>query len=68
MAPHPGAARRPHRPLGPATPAAADDGEEEHVSVSSATELVDPVPGAEALHLPRQPDLLQLLTREGERV
>jgi 2-oxoisovalerate dehydrogenase E1 component alpha subunit len=38
------------------------------VSVSSATEVVDPVPGAEAPHLPRQPDLVQLLTPEGERV
>ncbi|MGY1682497.1 pyruvate dehydrogenase (acetyl-transferring) E1 component subunit alpha [Geodermatophilus sp. SYSU D01176] len=52
----------------PATPAAAADGEEEHVSVSGATEVVDPVPGAEAPHLPRQPDLVQLLTPEGERV
>jgi 2-oxoisovalerate dehydrogenase E1 component alpha subunit len=32
------------------------------------TELVDPVPGAEAPHLPQQPDLIQLLTPEGERV
>jgi len=54
--------------LEPATPAAAADGEEEHVSVSSATEVVDPVPGAGAPHLPRQPDLVQLLTPEGERV
>ncbi|WP_448610560.1 pyruvate dehydrogenase (acetyl-transferring) E1 component subunit alpha [Geodermatophilus sp. URMC 60] len=38
------------------------------MSVSSATEVVDPVPGAEAPHLPRQPDLVQLLTPEGERV
>jgi 2-oxoisovalerate dehydrogenase E1 component alpha subunit len=32
------------------------------------TEVVDPVPGAEAPHLPHQPDLVQLLTPEGERV
>jgi 2-oxoisovalerate dehydrogenase E1 component subunit alpha len=39
------------------------------VSVSSVTtEVVDPVPGAEAPHLPQQPDLVQLLTPEGERV
>ncbi|SDY44906.1 pyruvate dehydrogenase E1 component alpha subunit [Geodermatophilus africanus] len=38
------------------------------MSVSSATEVVDPVPGAGAPHLPRQPDLVQLLTPEGERV
>jgi 2-oxoisovalerate dehydrogenase E1 component alpha subunit len=31
-------------------------------------ELVDPVPGAGAPHLPEQPDLVQLLTPEGERV
>ncbi|NEK59842.1 pyruvate dehydrogenase (acetyl-transferring) E1 component subunit alpha [Geodermatophilus sabuli] len=30
--------------------------------------MVDPVPGAEAPHLPHQPDLVQLLTPEGERV
>ena len=33
-----------------------------------ATEVVDPVPGAGAPHLPQQPDLIQLLTPEGERV
>jgi pyruvate dehydrogenase E1 component alpha subunit len=33
-----------------------------------ATEVVDPVPGAQAPHLPPQPDLVQLLTPEGERV
>ena len=39
------------------------------MSVSSVTtEVVDPVPGAGAPHLPRQPDLVQLLTPEGERV
>ncbi|MCZ2821729.1 pyruvate dehydrogenase (acetyl-transferring) E1 component subunit alpha [Modestobacter sp. VKM Ac-2977] len=32
------------------------------------TEVVDPVPGAGAPHLPGQPDLVQLLTPEGERV
>jgi 2-oxoisovalerate dehydrogenase E1 component alpha subunit len=32
------------------------------------TEVVDPVPGADAPHLPQQPDLIQLLTPEGERV
>jgi 2-oxoisovalerate dehydrogenase E1 component alpha subunit len=32
------------------------------------TEVVDPVPGAGAPHLPAQPDLVQLLTPEGERV
>ncbi|GAA4313929.1 pyruvate dehydrogenase (acetyl-transferring) E1 component subunit alpha [Klenkia terrae] len=31
-------------------------------------EMVDPVPGAGAPHLPAQPDLVQLLTPEGERV
>src|SRR4051794_26585749 len=30
--------------------------------------MVDPVPGASAPHLPQQPDLVQLLTPEGERV
>ncbi|MGK5114327.1 MULTISPECIES: pyruvate dehydrogenase (acetyl-transferring) E1 component subunit alpha [unclassified Geodermatophilus] len=39
------------------------------MSVSSVTtEVVDPVPGAGAPHLPQQPDLVQLLTPEGERV
>jgi pyruvate dehydrogenase E1 component alpha subunit len=32
------------------------------------TEVVDPVPGADAPHLPAQPALVQLLTPEGERV
>jgi pyruvate dehydrogenase E1 component alpha subunit len=32
------------------------------------TEEIDPVPGAQAPHLPQQPDLVQLLTPEGERV
>ena len=30
--------------------------------------MVDPIPGAGAPHLPQQPDLVQLLTPEGERV
>ncbi len=39
------------------------------MSVSDVTtEVVDPVPGAAAPHLPQQPDLVQLLTPEGERV
>ncbi|MEX5717848.1 pyruvate dehydrogenase (acetyl-transferring) E1 component subunit alpha [Geodermatophilus maliterrae] len=39
------------------------------MSVSDVTtEVVDPVPGAEAPHLPRDADLVQLLTPEGERV
>jgi len=37
-------------------------------TLSQATEVVDPVPGADAPHLPDQPDLVQLLTPEGERV
>ncbi|MCZ2827692.1 pyruvate dehydrogenase (acetyl-transferring) E1 component subunit alpha [Modestobacter sp. VKM Ac-2986] len=36
--------------------------------LSRTTELVDPVPGDGAPHLPAQPDLVQLLTPEGERV
>jgi 2-oxoisovalerate dehydrogenase E1 component alpha subunit len=36
--------------------------------LSQATEMVDPVPGAGGPHLPDQPDLVQLLTPEGERV
>jgi pyruvate dehydrogenase E1 component alpha subunit len=31
-------------------------------------EVADPIPGAGAPHLPQQPDLVQLLTPEGERV
>jgi pyruvate dehydrogenase E1 component alpha subunit len=39
------------------------------VSVSDVTtEVVDPVPGAAAPHLPQQPDLVQLLSPEGERL
>ena len=37
-------------------------------ALHQATEMVDPVPGAGAPHLPQQPDLVQLLTPEGERV
>jgi 2-oxoisovalerate dehydrogenase E1 component alpha subunit len=37
-------------------------------TLQQATEVVDPVPGADAPHLPGQPDLVQLLTPEGERV
>jgi pyruvate dehydrogenase E1 component alpha subunit len=37
-------------------------------ALSQTTEVVDPVPGAAAPHLPGQPDLVQLLTPEGERV
>ncbi|MBY3553950.1 pyruvate dehydrogenase (acetyl-transferring) E1 component subunit alpha [Modestobacter lapidis] len=37
-------------------------------ALQQATEVVDPVPGAQAPHLPGQPDLVQLLTPEGERV
>jgi 2-oxoisovalerate dehydrogenase E1 component alpha subunit len=36
--------------------------------VTALGEMVDPVPGAGAPHLPAQPDLVQLLTPEGERV
>ena len=37
-------------------------------ALDQATEMVDPVPGASAPHLPQQPDLIQLLTPEGERI
>jgi 2-oxoisovalerate dehydrogenase E1 component alpha subunit len=37
-------------------------------ALDQATEMVDPVPGASSPHLPQQPDLVQLLTPEGERV
>ncbi|WP_235565000.1 pyruvate dehydrogenase (acetyl-transferring) E1 component subunit alpha [Modestobacter sp. Leaf380] len=37
-------------------------------AVPDVREMVDPVPGAGAPHLPAQPDLVQLLTPEGERV
>jgi 2-oxoisovalerate dehydrogenase E1 component alpha subunit len=37
-------------------------------ALRQATEVVEPVSGAEAPHLPQQPGLVQLLTPEGERV
>jgi pyruvate dehydrogenase E1 component alpha subunit len=37
-------------------------------ALRQTTEVVDPVPGAGAPHLPQQPELVQLLTPEGERV
>jgi len=37
-------------------------------ALSQTTEVVDPVPGTGAPHLPEQPGLVQLLTPEGERV
>ena len=37
-------------------------------ALRQTTEVVDPVPGASSPHLPQQPDLVQLLTPEGERV
>jgi pyruvate dehydrogenase E1 component alpha subunit len=37
-------------------------------AVPFVQEMVDPVPGAAAPHLPAQPELVQLLTPEGERV
>src|SRR3954454_12177441 len=53
----------------PVTPASAVDGEESpSTERPETTEVVDPVPGAGAPHLPQQPDLVQLLTPEGERV
>ena len=64
MAPHPGA-RHAHvqhaQPAG--DPGMREDGEESPMTaLRQATELVDPVPGAGAPHLPQQPDLVQLLT------
>ncbi len=35
---------------------------------ASTAQAFDPAPGAQAPHLPQQPDLVQLLTPEGERV
>ena len=70
MVPHPGAAR-------PAPPGAGDPGaaEEARRTVTAlrqdearTAEAFDTVPGAGAPHLPQQPDLVQLLTPEGERV
>ena len=37
-------------------------------AVPQVQEMVDPVPGAGVPHLPAQPELVQLLTPEGERV
>lgn len=42
--------------------------DETDARIGDASEVVDPVPGAGAPHLPQQPDLVQLLTPEGERV
>jgi 2-oxoisovalerate dehydrogenase E1 component alpha subunit len=50
------------------TPAPSDGEEIGMSALSQATEVVDPVPGAGAPHLPDQPELVQLLTPEGERV
>src|ERR687889_2624021 len=67
MAPHPGVTRRHVQPAG--DPGMRGDGEESPMTaLRSATEVVDPVPGASAPRLPQQPDLVQLLTPEGERV
>src|SRR3954449_7561013 len=38
------------------------------MTAARTAEAFDTAPGAEAPHLPRQPDLVQLLTPEGERV
>src|SRR4051794_353077 len=54
-------ASRPPRPRG-------RRGSSPVTALHQTTEVVDPVPGAEAPHLPQQPDLVQLLTPEGERV
>jgi 2-oxoisovalerate dehydrogenase E1 component alpha subunit len=68
VAPHPGVANVQNR-TSPVTPASAADGEESPVTaLPQAIEVVDPVPGASSPHLPQQPDLVQLLTPEGERV
>src|ERR687889_474471 len=67
MAPHPGVTRRHVQPAG--DPGRHGDGEESPMTaLQHATEVVDPVPGASSPHLPGQPDLVQLLTPEGERV
>src|ERR1700712_4519103 len=67
MAPHPGAPSRPSR--GPAgEPAPAADEESSVTALDQAAEMVDPVPGADAPHLPDAPALVQLLTPEGQRV
>jgi 2-oxoisovalerate dehydrogenase E1 component alpha subunit len=60
---------RPPPQHAPVTPAAAAETRELSVTaLSDMTEVVDPVPGAEVPHLPQQPDLVQLLTPEGERI
>nr|WP_233489212.1 pyruvate dehydrogenase (acetyl-transferring) E1 component subunit alpha [Blastococcus sp. TF02-9] len=42
--------------------------ETDDADIGDLHEVVDPVPGAGAPHLPRQMDLVQLLTPEGERL
>jgi pyruvate dehydrogenase E1 component alpha subunit len=42
--------------------------ETDDADIGDLHEVVDPVPGAGAPHLPQQPDLVQLLTPEGERL
>ena len=42
--------------------------ETDDAEIGDLHEVVDPVPGAGAPHLPQQPDLVQLLTPEGERL
>ncbi len=41
---------------------------ETEIDIGEAGEFAGPLPGAGAPHLPQQPDLVQLLTPEGERV
>ena len=67
MGPHPGARNTSTTRVG-GEPAPAADEESSVTALDQATEMVDPVPGAAAPHLPQQPDLIQLLTPEGERV
>src|SRR4051812_7498581 len=58
-----------HHPRAVGDPGSRGRGEESSVTaLRQTTEVVDPVPGAGAPHLPQQPDLVQLLTPEGERV
>jgi 2-oxoisovalerate dehydrogenase E1 component alpha subunit len=68
VVPHPGAANTSITADGPATPATVEGEESSVTALDQATEMVNPVPGAAAPHLPQQPDLIQLLTPEGERV
>ncbi len=42
--------------------------ETDDAEIGDLHEVVDPVPGAGAPHLPQQPDMVQLLTPEGERL